>query len=110
MSSRCIDRALRAFGCAAGVVFLLVATSSPAHAQASGLGEAVSAIVIPRPGATLTAAEIVAHCRQQLAGFKCPKRVIFAETLPKNAVGKVLKRHLVEVYGDEAAPPTPEGQ
>src|SRR5215212_4687174 len=66
-------------------------------------GEAVSAIVIPRPGAALTPAEIVAHCRVQLAGFKCPKRVIFVEALPKNSIGKVLKRELVQLYGDAEA-------
>ncbi|SRR5579884_27924 len=62
-------------------------------------GEAVSAIVIPRPGATVTEREIIAHCRTQLAGFKCPKRVIFVESIPKNPVGKVLKRELVQRYG-----------
>jgi fatty-acyl-CoA synthase len=63
-------------------------------------GEAVSAIVIPRPGAAVSEAEIIARCHTQLAGFKCPKRIIFAESIPKNPVGKVLKRELVKRYGE----------
>ena len=37
---------------------------------------------------------VLAHCRASLAPFKAPKRVVFAETLPKNPSGKLLKREL----------------
>jgi acyl-CoA synthetase (AMP-forming)/AMP-acid ligase II len=67
-------------------------------------GEAVSAIVIPRPGAALTPAEIVARCRTQLAGFKCPKRVIFVEALPKTANDKVDRKALKLIEESAAAP------
>ena len=42
---------------------------------------------------------MIAHCRAHLPGYKCPKRVIFAEAIPKNGVGKVLKAELVQAYG-----------
>jgi len=44
--------------------------------------------------AALTATDVIAHCRQTLAGFKLPKHVHFASTLPKNASCKILKRDL----------------
>ena len=56
--------------------------------------EAVVAVVVSRPGQTVTEAEVIAHCRAHLAGFKVPKRVVFLEALPKNPSGKVLKREL----------------
>ena len=56
--------------------------------------EAVVAVVVRKPGAGLTEDEVLAHCAQQLASFKAPKRVVFAETLPKNPSGKLLKRGL----------------
>ncbi|HEY7064426.1 MAG TPA: AMP-binding protein [Chloroflexota bacterium] len=62
-------------------------------------GEAVSAVVVARAGAALTEGAVIAHCRQHLPGHKCPKRVLFVEALPKNAVGKVQKLELVRRYG-----------
>jgi acyl-CoA synthetase (AMP-forming)/AMP-acid ligase II len=66
-------------------------------------GEAVSAVVVARAGVSLTPAEVVAHCREHLPGYKCPKRVIVAEAIPKNAVGKVLKAELVRAYAEPGA-------
>jgi HIP---CoA ligase len=60
------------------------------------LGEVGLAYVVARPGATLTAADVIAHCRERLANFKVPREVVFAATLPRNAGGKVLKRDLRE--------------
>jgi malonyl-CoA/methylmalonyl-CoA synthetase len=59
-------------------------------------GEAVVAVVA---GAG-DEAEIIAATRTQLAAFKCPKRVIFVEDLPRNAMGKVLKAELRRRYAD----------
>jgi fatty-acyl-CoA synthase len=56
--------------------------------------EAVTAVVVVKAGHTLTEAEVVAHCNQHMASFKAPKRVVFAEALPKNPSGKLLKREL----------------
>jgi len=61
-------------------------------------GEAVK-IVVVRKDAALTDAEIIAHCRQYLTGYKTPRHVEFRETLPRTAVGKVLRRELKEGAG-----------
>jgi acyl-CoA synthetase (AMP-forming)/AMP-acid ligase II len=57
-------------------------------------GERVTAVVVPRAGARPDAAELVDRCRAHLAGFKAPREVVFAEALPRNAAGKVLKAQL----------------
>ena len=55
-------------------------------------GEAVHAVVVTRPGATLTEAELLAHCRAQIAGYKCPRSVEIATApLPRSAAGKIQK-------------------
>ncbi|GAA4382628.1 AMP-binding protein [Tsukamurella soli] len=53
-------------------------------------GELVTAIVVT-DGSTVTAADIVAHCRTLLAGYKCPKRIEFVDALPRTATGKIQK-------------------
>ena len=60
--------------------------------------EAVVAIVVAKPGSGLTEAAVLAHCAAQLASFKAPKRIVFAQTLPKNPSGKLLKRELREAH------------
>ncbi len=57
-------------------------------------GEAVAAYVERRPGADPSADEIVDHCRSAIASYKKPKYVVFVDELPRNAIGKVLKREL----------------
>jgi long-chain acyl-CoA synthetase len=61
-------------------------------------GEAVKAIVVPATGTALAEAELIAFARERLAGYKLPKSVSFAETLPRTASGKLLKRALREPY------------
>jgi len=61
-------------------------------------GESVKALVVPRPGMTVTEAEIIEHCRRGLASYKKPSSVAFLDALPKNAYGKILKRELREPY------------
>jgi len=61
-------------------------------------GEAVKAIVLPEPGAQLSADDVIAFCRTRLAHYQCPASVDFVEELPRNATGKVLKRALREPY------------
>ena len=56
--------------------------------------EAVTAAVVCRPGLAVDESVLVAFCREKLAGFKAPKRIIFVDELPKNASGKILKREL----------------
>ncbi len=63
-------------------------------------GEGVTAVVVPRPGALLTEAAILAALGARLAKFKAPKRVFVVESLPRNAMGKVQKAALREAYKD----------
>ena len=59
-------------------------------------GEAVKALVVPRPGARPAAEELIAFARQRLAGYKLPRSVDFVGELPRTPSGKVLKRELRE--------------
>ena len=59
-------------------------------------GETPVAMVVLRPGATLELAQMQAHCRAMLAGFKVPKELILMTALPRNPSGKILKRLLRE--------------
>jgi long-chain acyl-CoA synthetase len=62
-------------------------------------GELVAATVVLKPGRTLTADELIAHCRRSLASYKIPRRIEFsAVELPKNGAGKILKRTLRERF------------
>ena len=61
-------------------------------------GETGMAIVAVKPGETLTEAQIIAHCRERLARFKCPSRIAFVEALPRNATGKVHKPTLRQTF------------
>ena len=59
-------------------------------------GERVKAFVVLKPGTTATEEELKAHCRDGLAEFKVPTEIEFRESLPKTAVGKILRRVLRE--------------
>jgi long-chain acyl-CoA synthetase len=59
------------------------------------LGEEVMAVVVVRPGAALTAAELLAYCRERIAAYKYPRVIEFRAELPKNSLGKVLKDQLI---------------
>ncbi len=61
-------------------------------------GEAVHATVVRRPGASLTAEDLVAFSREHLAGYKIPRSVAFADELPRTGSGKILKRVLRAPY------------
>jgi long-chain acyl-CoA synthetase len=57
-------------------------------------GEAVRLFVARAPGASLTEADLIAHCRRQLSAYKVPKEVRFLDALPKSNVGKILRKDL----------------
>jgi long-chain acyl-CoA synthetase len=57
-------------------------------------GETVKAYVVLKPGETLTEKEILAFCKEKLTAYKVPKVVEFRESLPKSAVGKILRKIL----------------
>jgi fatty-acyl-CoA synthase len=64
-------------------------------------GEAVRAVVVARGGVDdELRSELVAHCREQLAAFKRPKDIVFADELPKNPGGKIAKGEVRERFGD----------
>jgi fatty-acyl-CoA synthase len=60
--------------------------------------EAVVAVVVTKSGVELSEDDVLRHASTKLASFKTPKRIVFADTLPKNPSGKLLKRQLRDVY------------
>ena len=62
-------------------------------------GESVKAVVVCKPGEQLTEQEVIEYCKQHLASYKKPRSVDFVDSLPRNTLGKVLKRVLKERYG-----------
>ena len=65
-------------------------------------GEAVAAVVVRKPGSALTEADVIAALKREIASFKVPKRVRFADELPRNAMGKVQKALLRERFSAPA--------
>jgi acyl-CoA synthetase (AMP-forming)/AMP-acid ligase II len=61
-------------------------------------GEQVTGLVVLADGATVTAEELITHCRASLAGYKCPKKIEFVDVLPRTATGKLQKFKLREPY------------
>jgi len=59
-------------------------------------GEAVKSFVVLKSGLTAAPDELIEFCRKSLAGYKVPAVVEFRETLPRSAVGKILRRELRE--------------
>jgi fatty-acyl-CoA synthase len=62
--------------------------------------EAVMAVVVPRAGQSVSADELLAFCRERMAGYKAPKLAEVVDALPKNASGKILKRDLREQFAE----------
>ncbi len=73
-----------------------VAESAVVGVAEPRLGEVGKAFVVARPGFALTEEDVLAFCRERLAGYKVPRRVEFRDALPRNPSGKVLKRVLKE--------------
>ncbi|MCX5529375.1 AMP-binding protein [Streptomyces sp. NBC_00006] len=61
-------------------------------------GETIKALVVPVAGATVTEADIIAHCKERVAGYKAPTSVEFREAIPRTATGKIQKFKLREPY------------
>ena len=81
-----------------------VATACPGVAECACVGvpddktgEAVKLFVVKAPGATLSADEVITHCRKEMTAYKVPKTVVFLDALPKSTVGKILRRDLRSV-------------
>ena len=71
-------------------------------------GERVRAVVVPAPGAEVTAEELMAHCRERLARYKLPREIVLTESLPRRATGKIsrdaLRAPLDDLETRQAAP------
>jgi long-chain acyl-CoA synthetase len=68
----------------------VVGVPHPSH------GEEVKAFVVRTPGASITEADLIAWCRQNMAAYKYPRAVEFRDGLPMTATGKILKRQLAQ--------------
>ncbi|MEH2478250.1 long-chain acyl-CoA synthetase [Nitrobacteraceae bacterium AZCC 2146] len=87
-----------------------VVAQHPAVAQCAVIGipdpqwgETVHALVIPKPGISVNAAEIIAFCKEKIAGYKCPRSVdIRSDPFPLSGAGKVLKRELRRPFWESA--------
>lgn len=82
-----------------------VIASHPAIAEVAVIGvpsdrwgETVKAIVVVKPDHEASAGDVIDFCKQRLAGYKCPTSVDFADALPRNPTGKLLKATLRERY------------
>jgi malonyl-CoA/methylmalonyl-CoA synthetase len=63
-------------------------------------GEGVVAVVVPAAGKDTSEQEIISACRQEMASFKVPKKVVFVDALPRNTMSKVQKNVMRETYKD----------
>jgi len=61
-------------------------------------GEEVAAVVVLKPGATISEQDVIEFCKARLADYKCPKTVRFVEDIPKGPTGKLLKRELAQMF------------
>jgi acyl-CoA synthetase (AMP-forming)/AMP-acid ligase II len=65
-------------------------------------GEALLAFVVLKPGGSLALEELIAFCRDKIAGYKIPRRLEIVDELPRNPSGKILKKILREPYWETA--------
>lgn len=63
-------------------------------------GEAVVAVVVLEPGAEIVEDDVITACKENIANFKVPKRVLFVDELPRNTMAKVQKNELRKTYKD----------
>jgi malonyl-CoA/methylmalonyl-CoA synthetase len=75
-----------------------VAESAVVGVPHPDFGEGVIAVVVPKPGATVDAAALIAALKDKIAAFKVPKRVFIEAELPRNQMGKVQKNLLREAH------------
>jgi len=73
-----------------------VLTAAVVGMKSEKWGEEVTAAVALKQGAEADEQELIALCREKIAGYKCPKRVVFMENIPTSAIGKVLRRQVRE--------------
>jgi acyl-CoA synthetase (AMP-forming)/AMP-acid ligase II len=71
------------------------------------LGEQVGACVVRRAGSALSGADLIRHCRTELAPYKCPERIRFVDAVPKTSRGKVHRAGLRALAAADGPPPRP---
>jgi acyl-CoA synthetase (AMP-forming)/AMP-acid ligase II len=106
LNNRCAAAEHRYLLTDAGVT-LLIADDANAEVAVIGVpddrwGERVHAVVALRPGTTLTETELRDHCRELIAGYKCPRTLEIVEALPRSGPGKVLKQQLRKPHWQDA--------
>lgn len=67
----------------------------------SEYGEAVSAFIKLKQGFECSEADVIAYCKERIASYKAPKRIVFVEELPKSPAGKILKREIRKSFQSE---------
>ena len=80
-----------------------VAASAVIAIPSEQWGEAVHAVVVLNRGQVISVAELIAHCKTLIAGYKCPRSIDFADALPLSGAGKVLKTKLREPFWQSRA-------
>jgi len=75
-----------------------VATCAAIGIPSDEWGEAVHAVVVTKPGASVSAEQLIAHCKTLIAHYKCPRSVEFRDALPLSGAGKVLKTVLRQPF------------
>jgi acyl-CoA synthetase (AMP-forming)/AMP-acid ligase II len=81
-----VESVLAGHACAADVAVICIPNDR--------WGEAVKAIVVLKSGEEASESDLIQYCRERVAHYKAPKSVDFADSLPRNASGKLLKRVL----------------
>lgn len=65
-------------------------------------GEEVHSFIVLHEGVSASADEFIHYCEQRLASYKCPREVAFVDEIPKGPSGKLLRRKLIEMYGNKS--------
>jgi long-chain acyl-CoA synthetase len=71
------------------------------------MGEEVCVYLVRRPGAALSAEDVIAHCQSNLAKYKTPRYVEFVNALPKTSLGKIQKKEVRRLAAERVAEPAP---
>jgi long-chain acyl-CoA synthetase len=66
-------------------------------------GEQVAACVVRAAGSAMSAEELIAHAQRRLAAYKCPKRILFVERIPRSSRGKVNRSSLCTLFAKDTA-------